>query len=414
MQTNVIKDIDRSKNSILFFDNAIENKKLVSDSLRFKFDCEVPESYEDFIEEISKRQYDFIILGEKNIETLEDIITDIKSTVIESPIILVSTEDNDPENRIKLFEIGADDFILSPYVPNELSYKIKKLLQYRDKQSQEQVDVLFLENQLEEQGNQLEQQQQVITTTMKQASKYGTTLQLIKKLHSCSNEFELSQTIFNYLEEWKLHAAIMFKDNNGSRSFFNCNNGECAPIEKKVLSTVGEASLRLHSFNTRSIFVGKHVSLLVKNMPVGHMNYDLYIDILATLIESIEAHYEFLLHTKSLEASQNKLENLIETIKTTMWQSEQEKNNLMDEFMLMIGQSFHVLDFNEEQEKQIQEMLEFLLRKHANHTENFIHIQEQASFALEILRKELDSSKQKMEKAKEEEFSLFTDDVELF
>lgn len=406
MQMNIIRDIDKTKNKVLFFDNAIDNRKMVSDSLKFKFECVSPKNYEDFIEQVINYDYDFIILGEKEVSKLEQIITEVKSNVIESPMILVSTFDNKPENRIKLFEMGADDFIVSPYMPNEISYKIKKLLKYRDVQNKEDLEVKNLEEQLSH-------QQEIITTTMKQASKYGTTLQLIKKLHSCSNENELANIIFNYLKEWKLHSAIMFKDNNNNTSFFADDGAECSPMEKKVLSTVGNASLRLHSFNKRSIFVGGHVSLFVKNMPVGHINYDLYIDILATLIESIEAHYEFLLHTKSLEKSQNKLEDLIQTIKQTMLQSEQEKNDLMDEFMLMMGQSFHVLDFNEEQEQRIQEMLEVLLRKHANHTNNFINIQEQATSALNILRKELNNSKQKIEKARFEKSSNSVD-IELF
>jgi DNA-binding NarL/FixJ family response regulator len=393
--TNENIKIDYAKTTLLFLDNYIENKKDITNSLRFKFNCVTAKNPKDLVFSFHKYEADFIIIGENNLDLLAEIIKDIKSSDINSnPTILVSSNDSCAETRIKCFEMGADDFIAKPYLPEELSHKIKNLLQFKEEALKKSAIAA---------NHQLEKQNELINTTMKQASKYGSTLQLIKKLHSCSTVSDISYIIFSYLKEWGLNASLMFKDNQGNLEFFDCDHGECSPIEKKVLEMVGQKSNRLFSFQNRTIFVSDSVNLLIKNMPTGQLNYDLYIDILATLIESIEAHYEVLLRTQGLEKSQDKLESLMKTINDAMLKAQLEKNDIMDEFLLMVGQSFHVLEFNQEQEDKLHEMLEYLLKKHATNSFSFTQIQTQANEAISILKEELVKSKSKLKDMKTED-----------
>jgi CheY-like chemotaxis protein len=391
------------KTNILFLDNQIENKKDITNSLRFKFECIEAKNPRDLLFSYHKYDSDFIIISDTDINVVEETIKAIKSQDLQEPVIIVASNDTSSEFRVKCFEMGANDYIQKPYLPEELSFKIKRLQKFRNKEE--------LKDLKEKNDCTMKEQSELINTTMKQASKYGSTLQLIKKLHSCSTVKDVSSIIFNYLTEWDLISSIMFKDNHNNLEFFDSQNDTCSPMERQVLEMVGSKDIRLHSFNNRTIFVSKHVSLLIKNMPVGQLNHDLYIDILATLIESIYAHYEVLLRTQSLEKSQCQLEGLMGAIKGAMDSAQLEKNKIMDEFLMMLGQSFHVLDFNLEQEEKIQEMLEFLLKKHANSSHSFSKIQVQANEALGILKKELVSSKEKLKDSEELEDN---NDVELF
>ena len=60
----------------------------------------------------------------------EEFLRILKSNISFSsiPVVILSSEDNTTE-RIRLFQEGAEDYILKPFNPTELKCRIKKIIQ---------------------------------------------------------------------------------------------------------------------------------------------------------------------------------------------------------------------------------------------------------------------------------------------
>lgn len=122
-----------AKTNILFLDNYLENKRDIINSLRFKFECIEAKNPKDLVFACHKYDVDYIIISDKNLDIIGETIKTIQASEIHNPIILVATEENSCETRVKCFEMGASDVIQKPYLPEELSHKIKGLQRLRNK-----------------------------------------------------------------------------------------------------------------------------------------------------------------------------------------------------------------------------------------------------------------------------------------
>ena len=67
----------------------------------------------------------------------------LKSKDKNLPIIIVSAKDS-PYDRVKGFSSGSDDYMVKPFLPPELIYRIKLLLKYKDNETEEKGKVYSL------------------------------------------------------------------------------------------------------------------------------------------------------------------------------------------------------------------------------------------------------------------------------
>ena len=100
-----------------------EEKYLVDTALNLK------DAYELFK---NKRYSVFITEYIPPFETADDMIQWVKKNVPETYIIMVTNAIIDEKMYGKLFDIGADDFILKPYSPAKILVHIKKGIKQRD------------------------------------------------------------------------------------------------------------------------------------------------------------------------------------------------------------------------------------------------------------------------------------------
>lgn len=100
-------------------------KKVLSDELFVVDTCDDGSSG-SYIARTNK--YDLIILDYMLPGKNGDIVSkEIRSVGIQAPILIISVK-NSIDEKIKLFEIGADDYICKPFSPTELIMRVKALL----------------------------------------------------------------------------------------------------------------------------------------------------------------------------------------------------------------------------------------------------------------------------------------------
>ena len=113
--------------NILIVDSSVTVRKLVSLTLKFKgYNVTTKDNEKDTWEALQKEQFDMVIIDilmpEKDgFELLSKIKTNDKLRSI--PCVALTVE-GDEEGRQKANELGADSYMLKPFLPQELIAKV--------------------------------------------------------------------------------------------------------------------------------------------------------------------------------------------------------------------------------------------------------------------------------------------------
>ncbi|WDE09639.1 response regulator [Thalassomonas haliotis] len=256
-------------------------------------------------------------------------------------------------------ECGADDFLCKPISLLSLSNKLTKLVAYQDKIKDFEAE--------------LHSKDKVINISMAQAAKYGACMQLSSRLNHCDTYEKIRDEVFHYFYNMNLHGCLAFYPLNESAIFYHSQKGCCSPVEVEVMEIL-KAKPRLYRFGPRTIFNHSLVSILILNLEDGHIDTDIYIDALASVIECIGARMEFITYKSSLLQVEQQIQEAVFKTKKMLGISKLHQQEVMAEIVQNIGMSFHVLDLNEEQESYLTKLVHSALKKHTQDDINFMEI----------------------------------------
>jgi len=382
------------KKTILVVDDDQAINLLLVNSLSIKFNAVSAFSGAEAITYCSQHKPNAILL-DVNLGDIDgrDVCTTLKNEYGAStpPIIFISG-DNAEENVISCFEKGADDFIAKPFSAEQVVRKVDSLLKYN-----------VLINNLKSQSNELSE---LVTTTMSQASSYGAVLQMVKQLNHCDSEQEIADAIFKFLSSQGLMSAIYFE--NGDNSVcFDQKARICSPIVKEVFE-LAHNKKRLYPLGSRLMASDQHCSVLIMNPPgEGTEEYGVFIDVIAVIIEALEARYLGFLRERELENLHYELTEVIFELHESVEDVRSKKQKLIDDIVLRISLSFHQLDMSEEQEDFFSKMLEDTVMTHDDNNNVIMSLQKKLSALVSDITELV-----KPQKAQTEEVT--EDDVELF
>lgn len=118
----------------------VDDEPLIRDALAFKltkegYDVETAEDGEKAIQKIEAQDYE-IIISDIMMPFISgfELVKILKERGTDAPVLML-TSLNSETAVLKAFDLGADDFMTKPFSPNELSVRIKKLLQSKKKDS---------------------------------------------------------------------------------------------------------------------------------------------------------------------------------------------------------------------------------------------------------------------------------------
>jgi len=270
---------------------------------------------------------------------------------------------------LKGLDCGADDFLAKPFSLKALHSKLDKLIIYQDK-------IHNFEDEIKSKNN-------VINVSMAQASKYGSCMQLTSKLNHCFTYEEIRDEVFSYFHSMDLHGCIAFYPINEKPSFYSAQKGVCSPVEIEVMELL-KVKPRLYRFGPRTIFNHTLVSLFILNLEDGTIDTDIFIDALASVIECIGARIAFITYKNSLVSVQEQIKQAVSTTKKMVEISKHHQQEIMNDIVMKMGTSFHILDLSEEQETYLTDMVHGALKKHSQDDINFLEV-------TQLLDKALDS-----------------------
>lgn len=307
------------------------------------------------------------------------------------PIVFISG-DSSRENIISCFDIGADDFIAKPFSAEQVIRKVEALLRY---------DTLFRNL-----HNQSEELEELVSSTMSQASSYGAVLNMVKQINLANTELGIAQCVFDFLAGQGLTSAIYFKNLFGS-ACYDQKAKICSPIVKEVFELAHNRK-RLNYLGSRLVVSDKHVSILIKNPPLeGSEQYGIFIDIIAVIIEALEARYLGLLREQRLSKLHTELSGVIHDLHHSVEDVRAKKQKLIDDIVLKISLSFHQLELTEEQEMFFNQMLEDTVMGHDDNNNVIMNLQNKLSSLVEEINELVEPTNNAVSEAVEQDVELF-------
>ena len=166
------------------------------------------------------------------------------------PIIFVTAE-NGQDERMRGYELGADDFISKPFDQDELCAKIRRSIAYG--------------RELEKAQTKAKAAKEAAMVAMNTSSDLGSIIQFMEAGANCSDFNDLAIQSLEITKGFGLVACFQFHHNG---IVFNIGNGcDEGTVEAKMLLEARRRG-KVVGAGQRVFFNQEHISMLVKNMPV--------------------------------------------------------------------------------------------------------------------------------------------------
>ncbi len=266
-----------------------------------------------------------------------------QSDTREIPLIFIS-QLSSLDEKIKGFEVGADDYITKPISPEELGLKIKKLIELRGTNKN-------LQKQLRESNN-------VAMQAMTYSSDLGQILEFYKNALNAADFDEVAQLLFNVTNGYGLKCSLQVLLPTRQKNFGS--HGAVSPLESNVIE-MSRCKGRFFDFGCRTLINHDEFSLLVKNMPVDDPErYGTLKDSLGALCNAVEARVKFLLHqnaTMQKEKIVNSVIGMMDDVDGMFTQLQQKNSTVINDMLDKIDDAMLDLGLTEMQEDLIREII---------------------------------------------------------
>lgn len=350
--------------------------------------------------------------GLNGFETCDRLKTNPETQQI--PVIFLSSRDNVRE-RMKGFEVGADDYLVKPFEADSLIAKMSVLLRYAAEH-----------NNLREK---IDEAQKTAFIAMTGSSELGQALQLIEHSYAATSHSVLAQQFFTYVAQMGLSCSLLFKLESGTHCL--TAHGGVSPLESELMKLLSEQG-RFHDFGYRTQINYASISLLIKNMPLEDMERygrikDLFPSILAAYdakLRSLEIDNALRNQNMALNQSFQSINNTIGHLGTSFRANANASFNILKKMFDELTLKLPGMALEEDQEEYILTHLDKAINSARDISETGDSIStsfEQVVNKLHSLVKQQNELIEKSNKLYEEQYQQFTSnsgdassDIELF
>jgi CheY-like chemotaxis protein len=238
---------------ILIVDDMADNRLLLEALLSDSYQIQLAESGQKCLDMVSDDKPDLILLDlvmpeMDGFEVCEKLKADYNTQDI--PIIFITSSTCDDE-KLRAYELGADDFINKPFNHDELSAKISKV-----------ISGLVQINEAKELANAA---QQAALIAMTNSSELGMIIKFMEAASESESFEELAQHLDEVTQNFGLVCCFHFEYDDSNLNIGNgCVDGS---LEARMIAEARKVG-GIIGHGKRMFFNQKHVSMLVKNMPI--------------------------------------------------------------------------------------------------------------------------------------------------
>ncbi len=288
-----------SQPTMLVVEDDPKNQKIIQQIFSDKYTIVPYLNGEDAVAQYQQQQPDIILLdimlpGIDGYEVCKNIKAD--GEFHNTPIVMLSAKTS-LDDRLKGYEVGADDYFTKPFDHDELVAKLDKLISYKH-------SLTNLNQKASEASN-------IAMQAMTTSSELGQILQFMQSSFNLKTLEEVSQAIFQLTENFGLKVCIQIQDDE-NEDFTACDSGVVTPLEESILNQA-RVKGRIFDFRNRTIINYPHISMLIKNMPLDEPErYGLIKDNICFLIEAAEARVKNLFMQKAVDRQRNSILKILQ------------------------------------------------------------------------------------------------------
>ena len=203
-----------------------------------------------------------------------------------TPIIFVSALYK-PEERLKGYEVGADDYLIKPIDGEQLLDRVKYHLESH-------LEVVKAQENAKNSMN-------VALEAMTYSSEIGQLIDFVKQSQDVKSLEEMGRKVCQAAEEFSLNACAYVI--GADSPYANCEPGS---LEAKVLDKARVSNERIINIGVRTIVKSDQIALLIKNMPTDdESRYGRIKDHLAVLVSICDGRLMALQAQKDLASQRN-------------------------------------------------------------------------------------------------------------
>lgn len=381
-----------SKKKILSVDDEPTNQLVIQELLEDDYEVKLVYSGEECLSVVNEFSPDLILLdinmpGINGYETCEALKSDTNLVTI--PVIILSALST-TEEKLKGYEVGAEDYIPKPFDHDELISKICKTLE----KIGHNVDVVPVEltsklddAEAEELLTELQNSRVIAMDAMRYTGDLGTIVKFYEESSDCKDFESLAKTVFKATSALGLTASLQIRD--GIDTFNASSSGEMSAMEVSVID-VSKDKGRFFDFKARTIMNYSNTSILIKNMPLDDdKKYGIMKDILGALGNGSDERVRTILLERLVNSNREQVISLIkETFRNINIQYSDrtlESNKFLESLITDVNDTIQSMDLLSYQEEQLEKVMEEFRAKNEMHLNAGMDLADASVAALESI-----------------------------
>jgi len=356
------------KLKILSVDDEPTNQLVIDEILEDDYEVKLVGSGEECLENVEKFAPDLILLdinmpGIDGYTTCERLKDNPATKFI--PVIILSALSTTDE-KLRGYEVGADDYIPKPFDHDELLSKIKKCMSDNAQRTPEKITKAQEESSLlndkknEDLLNELQSSRAIAMDAMRYTSDLGAIVKFYEQSAECNNFDELMTAVFVTTIALGLNASMQIRDGNNILN--RSSSGDMSAMEVSVID-VSKDKGRFFDFKNRTIMNYSHSSILIKNMPLDdEKKYGIMKDILGALGNGAEERVRTIILEEAMASNREQVIMLInETFKNINIQyslRSKEGIEILESMVTDVTSTIEAMDLLYYQEEKLEKIIE--------------------------------------------------------
>lgn len=253
-----------------------------------------------------------------------------------------------PEFRLTGYEAGGEDFIVKPYVIDEVRYQIRCI---RDRIEQRELMT-----------QQLASSEELSSLLLSNMDEYAALIKFMRALNESPDAEAVAQAVLGMLHSFRLQGAVQVR--MPSLTFTLGDAGRDHPMETGTIAHVAKLD-RIFQFKRCSAYNFDHLTVLVNNMPIADADLCGRLrDHLAIAAEMADARIQAMVADQRFHLTQNGIVELLPDIQRTIHDcvthaelARREAVTQVRELMDQLVISFTPLGLSSELEEEISAMV---------------------------------------------------------
>ncbi|MBV7314199.1 response regulator transcription factor [Shewanella sp. NIFS-20-20] len=276
---------------------------------------------------------------------------------------------NTLEERVRSYDAGGVDFVAKPFEIKELLFKVSAVASYQQKQK----SLMHAEN----------MSRNMAFQSMTESAQYGYVMQFFRQFFLCNDYQSLADAFFDLMAQFSLNTCLEIVTDKPE--YFAPAGMPISPIETNILELLDKQG-RLYDFGNRTVCSDKHVSFLIKNMPMNdEVLYGRIRDVIAVVVEGVEARVMDIRREKAMSKAIIDIKMLLKQLGKSISENDEKFHQALQKINADIHSSFHVLDMSEEQEDYFASIVKKNLKQANSAQDAFLHLQRSLNTVMSVL-----------------------------